>query len=99
MKDTSTFSYYRLGKDAVESDADEIIEMATAASLAEQQKQVQENIHSQVASFCEYMDSILLPTLQTSDKNMESSAEKNSRRSGLSLAIGRSTQLSDHPGK
>lgn len=87
-----------MGKDAVESDADEIIEMATAAPLAEQQKQVQENIHSQVASFCEHMDSILLPTV-FSDKNMESSAEKNSCHSGLSLAIGHSTQLNDHPGK
>ncbi|KAI5677205.1 hypothetical protein M9H77_08155 [Catharanthus roseus] len=91
-------SYYRLGKDAAEADADEIIDMATKASLADQQKQVQENIHSQIKTFCENMDDILLCTLQNSVEPNESSPEKNTpHRSGLSLAVGRTASLNNHP--
>ena len=35
--------------------------MACKASLADQQKQVRENIHSQIKSFSTCMDEILLP--------------------------------------
>ncbi|KAF8115663.1 hypothetical protein N665_0025s0123 [Sinapis alba] len=52
-------SYNRLGRDAEEADAEEIIEMASKATLPEQQKQVQENIHYQLENFCASMDEIL----------------------------------------
>uniref|UniRef100_A0A3Q7JCL7 Syntaxin 6/10/61 N-terminal domain-containing protein n=1 Tax=Solanum lycopersicum TaxID=4081 RepID=A0A3Q7JCL7_SOLLC len=91
-------SYNRLGKDAVETDAEEIIDMAGKASLADQQKQVQENVHSQITSFCKYMDHILQPDLTVKDKPETPSSENNSspRRSGLSFAIGRTAPLKDH---
>jgi len=97
----SPFSYNRLGKDAVETDAEEIIDMAGKASLADQQKQVQENVHSQITSFCKYMDHILQPDLTVKDKPGTPSSENNSspRRSGLSFAIGRTAPLKDHSGK
>ena len=59
--DSVCCSYNRLGRDAEEADAEEIIEMAGKATLSEQQKQVQENIHYQLESFCASMDEILLP--------------------------------------
>lgn len=98
---TSPFSYNRLGKDVVEADAEEIIDMAGKASLADQQKQVQENVHSQITNFCKYMDHILQPDLKVKDKQGTSSSENNSspRRSGLSLAIGRTAPSKDHIGK
>ncbi|KAJ0266130.1 hypothetical protein HA466_0001760 [Hirschfeldia incana] len=64
-------SYNRLGRDAEEADAEEIIEMAGKATLSEQQKQVQENIHYQLENFCASMDEILLPddnNVPTADK-------------------------------
>ncbi|KAK8480520.1 hypothetical protein V6N13_134762 [Hibiscus sabdariffa] len=54
-------SYNRLGKDAEEADAEEIIDMASKASFADQQLQVQENVHDQIKNFCTAMDEILLP--------------------------------------
>ncbi|XP_047313342.1 uncharacterized protein LOC124916641 [Impatiens glandulifera] len=54
-------SYNRLGRDAEEADAEEIIDMASKASLSDQHKQVEENIHSQVKVLCKCMDDILLP--------------------------------------
>ncbi|MED6224289.1 hypothetical protein PIB30_082614 [Stylosanthes scabra] len=53
-------SYNLLGKNAEEADAEEIIEMADKASFEVQQMQVQENVHSQIKSFCTSMDEILL---------------------------------------
>ncbi|KAH0709169.1 hypothetical protein KY284_010596 [Solanum tuberosum] len=93
-----SFIYNRLGKDAVETDAEEIIDMAGKASLADQQKQVQENVHSQITSFCKYMDHILQPDLTVKDKQGTPSSENNSspRHSGLSFAIGRTAPLKDH---
>ncbi|KAL9251605.1 hypothetical protein AKJ16_DCAP14832 [Drosera capensis] len=44
-------SYKLLGREATEADAEEIIDIASKASLADQQKQVQENIHSQIKVF------------------------------------------------
>lgn len=91
-------SYNRLGKDGVEADAEEIIDMAGKASLADQQKQVQENVHSQITSFCKYMDHILQPDLLVKDKQGALSSENNPspRRSGLSLAIGRTAPSKNH---
>ncbi|KAL2546041.1 hypothetical protein Fot_15274 [Forsythia ovata] len=91
-------SYNRLGKNADEADAEEIIDMASKASLAEQQKLVQENIHAQINNFCTSMDDILLPDPNTADDTVNSPSEKNTtQRSGLSLAIGRSASLYGHP--
>ena len=75
--------------------------MASKASLTNQQKQVQENIHSQIETFCTTMDDIVLPNLQSTEKAHEPIEEKNitSRRSGLSLAVGRSSPLNEHLGK
>ncbi|KAI3467007.1 hypothetical protein Pfo_023670 [Paulownia fortunei] len=90
--------YNRLGKNADEADADEIIDMASKASLAEQQKQVQENIHAQINTFCTYMDDILLPDSKTAGTfNMSSERNTAPRRSGLGLAVGRTTPY-DNPG-
>ncbi|KAF2289365.1 hypothetical protein GH714_035418 [Hevea brasiliensis] len=57
-------SYNRLGRKVEEADAEEIIEMASKASVADQQKLVQENIHSQIENFCTAMDEILLPDMK-----------------------------------
>ncbi|XP_058097891.1 uncharacterized protein LOC131242928 isoform X2 [Magnolia sinica] len=93
------FSYYRLGKNAVETDADEIIDMASKASVSDQQKQVQENIHSQIKTFCKSMDDILLPNLKNSHDPLVSSQESQDtpRRSGLGLAVGRTGPHTNRP--
>ncbi|KAL4586681.1 hypothetical protein LXL04_011323 [Taraxacum kok-saghyz] len=63
--------------------------MASKAELSDQERQVQENIHSQITNFCTSMDEILLPDLkQTHDKSSQKDATT-PRPSGLSLAIGR----------
>ncbi|AED91276.1 putative SET domain-containing protein [Arabidopsis thaliana] len=63
-------SYNRLGRDAEEADAEEIIEMAGKATFSEQQKQVQENIHYQLQNFCSSMNEILLTNIdKTKDLN------------------------------
>lgn len=49
-----------MGKNASETDAEEIIEMASKASVADQQMLVQENVHSQIKAFCTLMDEVLL---------------------------------------
>lgn len=54
-------SYNRLGKNADEADAEEIIDMASKASFTDQQMQVQENVHYQIKNVCTVMDEILLP--------------------------------------
>lgn len=86
-----------MGNDADEADADEIIDMASKASLADQEKQVQENIHLQIKSFCTSMDEILLPDGKT--KNEPEQSNSASRRSGLSFAVGRNSSPTNHPGE
>ncbi|XP_010522140.1 PREDICTED: uncharacterized protein LOC104800863 [Tarenaya hassleriana] len=85
-------SYNRLGRNAEEADAEEIIEMAGQASISEQQKQVQENIHYQIENFCSLMDEILLPDVDKDKEQMETGSQMTSppRKSGLSFAVGRS---------
>ncbi|KAJ0038153.1 hypothetical protein Pint_23187 [Pistacia integerrima] len=92
-------SYNRLGRDADETDAEDIINMASKASLADQQKQVQENIHSQIEKFCISMNQILLPDTSKESETVESSKQSNStaRRSGLSFAVGKSGSPADYP--
>ncbi|KAL7001025.1 hypothetical protein U1Q18_002179 [Sarracenia purpurea var. burkii] len=92
-------SYNRLGRNAEETDADEIIDMAGKASLADQQKQVQENIHSQIKTFCAWMDEILLPDLKSINESPESTLHRNTalNPSGLSLAVGRMSPPNKSP--
>lgn len=93
-------SYNRLGRDAEEADVDEIIEMGSNASLEEQQKQVQENIHEQMTTFCTYMDEILRPDPNMTNTHSSPSQTKTApRRSGLGLAVGSTTLLHDNPSK
>lgn len=93
------FSYNRLGRDAEEADAEEIIDMAGKASFSDQQQQVQDNIHSQIKRFCLSMDEILL--LPEKNVPIESSAQSNAapRRSGLSFAVGPTARPTDSPGE
>lgn len=74
--------------------------MASKASLTDQQKQVQENIHSQIRTFCKLMDEILLPVKKI-EEQFESAAQtiKSPPQSGLRFAVGRtSSSPVNHPG-
>lgn len=64
--------------------------MASKASLSDQQKQVQENIHSQIKTFCMLMNDILVVN-KTIEEQANSAAQmiKDSRQSGLGFALGR----------
>ncbi|ERN09431.1 uncharacterized protein LOC18437584 [Amborella trichopoda] len=87
-------SYNILGKNADAKDAEEIIEIASKASVGDQQKQVQENVHAQIKSFCASMDEILLPELNNFTNVNDSTAKQRlspSRPSGLSFALGRTS--------
>lgn len=64
-----------MGQDAEEADAEEIIEIASKATLSEQQKQVQENIHYQVKNLCSSMDEILLADIDKTKELNESRSE------------------------
>ncbi|KAL6634798.1 hypothetical protein ACP70R_027469 [Stipagrostis hirtigluma subsp. patula] len=81
-------SYNRLGENAEEKDAEEIIDLASKASVADQQKQVQENVHNQLTHMCQAMDSILRPDATNEQSKDPSEAHNHSRRSGLSFAVG-----------
>ncbi|XP_049389982.1 uncharacterized protein LOC125854472 [Solanum stenotomum] len=90
-------SYNRLGRNAEEADAEEIIDMANKASLDDQQRQVHENVHSQVTNFCSYMDEILLLDQKVKDNQATSPATPHSppRSSGLGLAVGGNSLAQD----
>ncbi|VAI58828.1 unnamed protein product [Triticum turgidum subsp. durum] len=89
-------SYNRLGEHSEEKDAEEIIDLASKASVTDQQKQVQGNVHYQLKHICKSMDNILRP--DTKDPSQSSSdAYNNSRRSGLSLAVGTGVAAANKP--
>ncbi|WVZ22175.1 hypothetical protein V8G54_000719 [Vigna mungo] len=90
-------SYNRLGKNADEARTEEIIEMAGKASFADQQMQVQENVHSQIKTFCTFMDEILLPKEKMVNQHEPESTVP--RRSGLSFAVGRSNLVQNKLGE
>nr|GME00245.1 uncharacterized protein LOC109153007 [Ipomoea batatas] len=91
-------SHNRLGKGADEKDAEEIIDMASKASLDDQQKQVQENVHCQIETFCTCMDEILIPVSKSPVEPQSPSERSNPpRRSGLSFAVGGSSPLNNCP--
>ncbi|KAL2329142.1 hypothetical protein Fmac_022569 [Flemingia macrophylla] len=75
--------YNRLGKNADEADAEEIIKMANKASFADQQIQVQ------IKTFCTCMDEIFLPNEMMLNDHLKLSQHANSspHHSGLSSAI------------
>ncbi|XP_031493651.1 uncharacterized protein LOC116259842 [Nymphaea colorata] len=83
-------SYKSLGKNADEKDAEEIIQIAEKASVKDQQKQVQENIHIQIKTFQATLDDILRPDLLGGNDDCKSSPQKHGtpRPSGLSFALG-----------
>lgn len=88
-----------MGRNATEVDVEEIIEMASKASVPDQQKQVQENIHSQIINFCISMDEILLLDMTMKNEQHEAAAESSiaPRRSGLSFAVGKSGRPTHRP--
>lgn len=86
-------SFNRLGREALETDAEEIIEMAGKTSLSEQQKQVQDNIHYQVENFCSLMDGILCPDVSKREPGSQP-ATPPPRQSGLTFAVGGSNHAS-----
>ncbi|XP_054808906.1 uncharacterized protein LOC129311004 isoform X2 [Prosopis cineraria] len=73
--------------------------MASKASIADQQVQVQENVHSQIKDFCKFMDEILLPNDKMTSDSLEPSQQISDlpRQSGLSLAVGSSASPPNHP--
>ncbi|KAJ8467882.1 hypothetical protein OPV22_030434 [Ensete ventricosum] len=93
-------SYNRLGKNAEETDADEIIEMANKASVKDQQKQVQENIHFQIKDMCKIMDEVLRvdnKNIPDPPSSIPCSQNGPRRQSGLSFAIGKGTPSANEP--
>lgn len=71
--------------------------MASQASLADQQKQVQENTRSQIKTFSMQMDEILLPE-KKSEEHLGSTTQLNAapRPTGLSFAVGHATSSSSN---
>jgi hypothetical protein len=88
-------SYNRLGRDAEEADIDEIVEMADKSPISDQEKQVHENIHTQIQTFCKSMDDILLDSTTKDVPAQEQNIA--TRRSGLSLAVGKTHSIKINP--
>lgn len=90
-----------MGKNADEANVEEIIELAGKISFADQQIQVHENVHSQLKTFCAFMDEILIPNEKMSNDPLRLSKQSSvlPRRSGLSLAVGRSDSSADNAGE
>ena len=93
--------FNRLGRDANEAKAEEFNEMVCKASLADQQKQVRENIHAQIKSFSTCMDEILLPYTKRRGEAQELPPQpiNDPCQSGLDFAIGKNGQPTNRPGK
>lgn len=90
-------SYNRVGRDASDADIEEIIYMGSKAPLADQQEQVQENIYSQIKAFCTSMDDILRTEFRITNKPISTEQNVGPRRSGLTLAVGRSAPTKTSP--
>ena len=75
--------------------------MACKASLADQQKQVRENIHSQIKSFSTCMDEILLPCTKRIGEAQELPPHPIAApcQSGPNFAVGKNGQPTNSPGK
>ncbi|KAM4099887.1 hypothetical protein ACB094_05G026700 [Castanea mollissima] len=90
-----------LSKDADEAKAKGFNEMVCKASLTDQQKQVQENIHAQIKSFSMCINEILLPYTKRINEAQELPPQPIAApcQSGLGFAVGRNGQLTDYPSK
>jgi hypothetical protein len=77
-----------LGENAEEKDAEEIIDLASKASVDQQQQQVQENVHYQLRRICQAMDGFLRPDAMNDLSKDSSEGDHHSQRSGLSFAVG-----------
>lgn len=90
-----------MGKNADEANVEEIIELAGKTSFSDQQIQVHENVHSQLKTFCAFMDEILIPNEKMLNDPLGLSNQSSvlPRRSGLSLAVGRSDSSADNAGE
>ena len=75
--------------------------MASKASLADQQNQVQENIHAQIKSFSMFMNEILIPDNKRIGDAHELPPQPIAAPcwSSLSFAIDKNGQPTNHPGK
>ena len=75
--------------------------MASKASIADQQSQLQENVHAQIKSFSMTMDEILIPdTKRIGDAHeIPQQPIATSRWSGLGFAVRKNGQLTDCPSK
>ena len=75
--------------------------MACKASLADQQKQVRENIHAQNKNFSMWIDEILLPYTKRIGEGQELPPQPIVApcQSGLDFAVGRNGQPTDRLGK
>lgn len=93
------FSYNRVGRDASDAEIEEIIDMGSKAPLADQQEQVQENIYAQIKAFCSSMDDILCTDFRSTNESISTEQKAGPRRSGLSLAVGRSAPTKTSPGE
>ncbi|XP_065852207.1 uncharacterized protein [Euphorbia lathyris] len=69
--------------------------MSSKASVADQQKLVQENVHYQIENFCRSMDDILLSDVKKFEPGDAPAAAP--RPSGLSFAVGKSGSPSSVP--
>lgn len=87
------FSCNRLGRNADKADAKDIIEMANKFYVAEQQKQIQENIHFQIKNFCTAMNDILLPDARKRSRKDEAPAQSNA------FSVGKSGPPTDRHGE
>lgn len=92
------FSYNRLGENAEEKDAEELIDMATRASVSDQQKLVHENVHFQIKNICEAMDEALLPDVGPNQPVPATGIPKRPQGSGLSFVVGKGTASTNIPG-
>ena len=75
--------------------------MACKPSLANQQKQVRENINAQIKSFSTCIDEILLPYTKRIGEAQELPPHPiaASCQSGLDFVVGRNGQPTNHPSK
>lgn len=91
----------RLGRDADEANVEEFNEMACKVILADQQKQLAENIHAQIKSFSMCINEILLPYTKRINEAQELPPQPIAApcQSGLGFAVGRNGQLTDYPSK
>jgi hypothetical protein len=87
-----------LGENAEEKDANEIIDIATKASVSDQQKQVHENVHYQIKNISNAMDEALLPDVDPKQPVPATGSPKGPQSNGLTFSVGKGTASSYTPG-